>query len=365
VRKSGSPTPGQRIKSGVAVLISLVVLIGGGLYVGNKVYDRYMQWREEDDYIGQGEVEVIVTVPEGAGLTRVAQICQEQDVIKSATTFIRLANRMHDPIVQAGRYRMRTRLPAAVALDILLDPSNQVERSMVTIPEGRAIWLTLDRLVEATGLPRSDFEAALTAAQSDPSLIGLPSYSGGQAEGFLFPDTYEMPMQATSVLSRMTTRFGEIARELELEDRAAELGLTPYQVVIVASIVEAEVNREEDRPKAARVIYNRLARDMPLQVDTSVSYGLNMTGNVNPSQVELDTDTPYNTYLHHGLPPTPINSPGRAALNAALHPAEGDWLYWVTVDLNSGETRFATTYEEHLANVDLYRRWCSEHPEVC
>jgi UPF0755 protein len=104
---------------------------------------------------------------------------------------------------------------------------------------------------------------------------------------------------------------------------------------------------------------------MALQVDTSVSYGLGLVGNVNPSQSELDTDTPYNTYLHHGLPPTPINSPGRAALNAALHPAEGDWLYWVTVDLNSGETRFAATYEEHLANVDLLRQWCRNNPEVC
>ncbi|MDR1387544.1 MAG: endolytic transglycosylase MltG [Propionibacteriaceae bacterium] len=361
MRKSGSPTPGQRVKSGIAVLISLVVLIGGGLFVGRKVYDRYLEWRQEDDYIGLGEADIVITVPELAGLSEVAEICQANDVIKSATTFIRLANRRQNPIVQAGSYRMRTKLPAATALDILTDPSNQVDRDLTVIPEGWAIWQVVDRLTEISGLPRSDFEEALAQAASDPSLIGLPAYSGGQAEGFLFPDSYVLPTLASSMLSRMTTRFAEIARELELEDQAAELGLTPYEVVIVASLIEAEVRRDEDRPKVARAIYNRLDQDMRLQIDSAVNYGLHYTSNV-LSQAELDTDTPYNTYMHTGLPPTPIRSPGRAALIAALHPAEGDWLYWVAVDMDTGETRFAVTYEEHLANRELMSQWCDAHP---
>ncbi|HEY9293616.1 MAG TPA: endolytic transglycosylase MltG, partial [Microlunatus sp.] len=131
------------------------------------------------------------------------------------------------------------------------------------------------------------------------------------------------------------------------------------------SLIEAEVNRPADRPKAARVIYNRLAAGMPLQLDSTVHYAIGRRGKVTTTAQERANKSPYNTYVHKGLPPGPIGAPGKAALEAAANPAAGDWLYWVAVNPDSGETVFTKTKAEHDAAVARFQQWCRTHSGKC
>src|SRR5690606_16365559 len=166
------------------------------------------------------------------------------------------------------------------------------------------------------------------------------------------------------LLKRMVAEFNRGAKDIKLEDRASSLGLTPLELVTVASIVEREAGsaNPDDRARVARVIVNRLAQDMPLQMDSTVHYAVNDYATTTTTDEQRAVDSPYNTYKHKGLPPGPIAAPGRAALEAATSPAAGDWLYFVTVNLDTGETRFAVTYEEHEANVALFQQWCQANP---
>jgi UPF0755 protein len=363
--RSGAPTPGQRIKSAVAVLISLAVLGGGAAYVGIKGYAWYQDYQQAEDYIGDGDADIIVTVPSGATLTRIADILQSKDVIRDSETFLDVAEAKAKELevdqinVDEGRYQLRTHWPSATALEVLRDPENRIA-TMVTVPEGLRWNDIKPQLSKESGLTEHDFDVA--AAQ--PSKIDLPGYANGNVEGFLFPDTYELPTSAEEILKRMTHRYVEIAGELNLEARAAEMGLDARTIVIVASIIEAEVNIDDYRPMVARALYNRIATGMRLQIDSSLIYGLGLSGYLAITWDELhDASNLYNLYEHDGLPPTPISNPGRASLEAALYPADGDWLYWVTVDLESGETRFGATDEEHQANVEVMSAWCAEHPD--
>ena len=151
---------------------------------------------------------------------------------------------------------------------------------------------------------------------------------------------------AVDALQMMTEKFSEVAAGLDLESRARQLGLTPYQVVVIASLVEAETPLDSDRPKVVRVIFNRLAKGMPLQLDSTVNY-VRAERKLRLSLRDVQVESPYNTYQHKGLPPTPIDSPGEKALEAALSPAKGDWLYFVTID-KAGHSLFTSSYQEFL-----------------
>jgi len=218
-------------------------------------------------------------------------------------------------------------------------------------------------LAAQTGLAEADLDRAAGAA------IGLPDYAPG-VDGFLFPGDYTFPEgggadAAAALLREMTGRFAAAADTLGLEAGAAALGLTPLEVVTVASIVEAEVKSPDDQRKAARAIYNRLAGGTPLGVETAYRYGRLMATGVpyddGITLAEQQADTPYNVYRHPGLPASPIGNPGESALDAALHPADGDWIYWVTVDLDTWETVFTADYNEFLAAADRFYAWCDAH----
>jgi UPF0755 protein len=211
----------------------------------------------------------------------------------------------------------------------------------------------------------------LDEAVADSAQLGLPDYAQGQFEGYLFPDTYQIldgndDSVALDIVHRMIARFEEQAGELDLEARAAAIGRSPRDIVIVASIIEKEVNAEADRAKAARAIYNRLDQGIPLGVESAFRYGRLMADGT-PYEAEItaasqqDPDLPYNVYLNPGLPASAISNPGRAALEAALSPAEGDWLYWVTVDLETGETVFTDNEAEFAAASERFHQWCAEH----
>ncbi|MCI0686932.1 MAG: endolytic transglycosylase MltG, partial [Sporichthyaceae bacterium] len=185
----------------------------------------------------------------------------------------------------------------------------------------------------------------------------------GRSEGFLFPATYtiEPDTTAESLLGEMIGTFDQVASDIDLEGRAREVGLTPYQVVVVASIIQAEARHAEDFPKVARVIYNRLDRDMRLQMDSTVHYAVRKSGEVTTTAKDRQSSSRYNTYRYTGLPPGPINAPGEQALEAALSPADGGWLYFVTVNPDTGETKFAETAAEHARYVDELQAWLRDN----
>jgi UPF0755 protein len=176
--------------------------------------------------------------------------------------------------------------------------------------------------------------------------------------GFVFPATYELDRDVTAkdALAATVARFEQAAADVDLAAGAKRVGRTPYEVLVVASLVEAEAARPQDRPKMARAIYNRLAQGRRLQIDATVNYANRKSGHV-PTLAETRVRSPYNTYAVAGLPPGPINSPGEASLRAALEPAEGSWIFWTTFDLETGETKFATTEAQRAPHVAELRRW--------
>jgi len=302
------------------------------------------------DYPGPGTGQVVIEVVPGATASDIGQTLAANEVVASAEAFVSAAlNDDRSLGIQPGFYELQQRMSGDQALQLLLDPASRVETS-VTFPEGLRLGQTVDRLVEASALPRGDFEAQL----ADPKSLGLPAYARGSAEGFLFPATYTFDPDASAkdMLRAMVDRYLVAQQDLDLKRRAAEVGLTPRDAVTVASLVQAEVS-EEDFGKAARVVYNRLAAGMPLQFDSTVNYALE-SDDLTLTDDQLGVDSPYNTYLNPGLPPGPINSPGAAALEAALNPPEGDWVYFVAVAPGSDATRFTADYDEFLRFKDEF-----------
>ncbi|HWG94314.1 MAG TPA: endolytic transglycosylase MltG [Mycobacteriales bacterium] len=323
------------------VLLLVAALAGGAWYGGKRVLSAFA---DAPDYPGPGSGEVVVQIEPGQTAAAVATTLKEQDVIASRSAFLEVAN--PDPragSLQPGFYRLLRQMRAADAFELLLDPASRV-LGRVTIPEGYTVEQTLEALGKGTEIPLEEYQAAI----QDTAAIGLPEYARGNPEGFLFPATYDVEpdMTATDVLRMMTTRFQQAADSLGLEARAAELGITPYQAVIVGSLIERESRIDEELPKVSRVVYNRLEDGIPLGIDAAVLYGLGRTsGGLTAS--DLARDTPYENRRRAGLPPTPIASPGEAALTAALQPEDGPWLYYVLAD-RDGRHLFTDDYDEFL-----------------
>lgn len=356
---------GPRKKRGagcLAVLVSLAVLLA----IGGFVVVQGRAWLEDTlapppDYKGDGRGSVLVEVQQGDTSTQIAESLAKAGVVASGEAFTDAAR--EEPratLIQVGFYDMARRMSARSALDRMLDPESIVT-STVTVPEGFTVEETLGRIADDTDLKLR----ALQRAADRPKRLGLPGYAGGDLEGYLFPATYQLPPNttATQMLQMMVERFESSARRFDLERRAASVGVSPAEVVTVASIVQAEARRGEDFPKVARVVYNRLERGMLLQMDSTVHFAVGKTGEVATTDADRQVDSPYNTYLSEGLPPGPIQAPGDAALRAALDPAEGDWVYFVTVDIDTGETKFAATAGEHQQNVAELRDFCRQSPQ--
>lgn len=346
-----------KVRAAFAVLLSLGVLVGGGWVVYDRAQTAWMQYRTAEDYIGPGVDPVEVTIPKGATLAEISSILVDAGVVKTAKAFNReAAANAESKGIQAGRYNLKTQLPAKVALSMLLDPANIV-RNRMTLAEGKWLAQQYPVMAKASGLDVSAFEKAA----KDWKKLGVPTWAKNGLEGFLFPDTYELPDKPTakSVIGLTTAQFNVVAEQLELEDRAKALGYTPYEVLVMASIVEKEAGTiEEDRAKIARVFYNRLKQGMLLQSDATVAYANKITGRIFTTAAERKIDSPWNTYRFKGLPKGPITSPSRKAIEAALNPAEGEWLYFVVVNLDNGETVFSNTAAEHEAARGKLQQWC-------
>lgn len=323
------------------VLAVALVLLASLAYGGARAYDSAFGVA---DYAGTGTGSVIVQVKPGDSASDIGATLLSREVVRSVRAFTRAAaDEPRARSIQPGFYDLRLRMSGASALARLLDPAARV-RGRVTLPEGIPLSVVVDRLVRFTELTRADILAAL----QNPAVLGLPPYAGNHPEGFVFPATYDVEpgTGAVDALRMTTEKFAEVAAGLDLEARAAALGLTPYQVVIIASIIEDETAVDADRPKVARVVLNRLARGMPLQLDSTVNY-VRSQKKARLSLADIAVESPYNTYRNKGLPPTPIDSPGEKALEAALNPAAGGWLYFITVD-KAGNSLFTSDYQEFL-----------------
>lgn len=342
---STEPLPPSRNRRAPGRTVALVVLIGiiGALLVAGSVL--FVQGMAGDsDYPGPGSGEVTVVVQRGDSLRQIGERLQAADVVLTVDSF--LAAAQDDPkatTIGPGRYTLRKQMRGVDAVALMLDPKSRAQGRLL-IPEGLTLSETVKAASAATGIPEAEFDKALAAPQD----LSLPAWAKDQPEGFMFPATYDLAgdESATAVLRTLVERFDRAATDLDLVSRARALGLSPYEVLIVASLLEAEV-RPADFAKVARVVYNRLDADMPLQFDSTVAYATGAK-DLMLTDEQMNTDSPYNTYLNTGLPPTPINSPGEAALEAALTPAQGEWLYFVTVNPKTGETKFAKGYQRFL-----------------
>jgi UPF0755 protein len=345
----------------LAVFVALVVVVGGAFVVGTKGF-HYLKdhLAHSADYSGPGHGKVLFEVKKGESTSTIGRNLKSDGVVASVDAFIDASNN-HNTI-QVGFYQLKRKMSAAAAFKVLNNPHNIV-KDTVTIPEGLRAVDIVAVLADRTKYSAAQFDAAL----KDTAALGLPSYAKGDPEGYLFPSTYgfgpkEKPID---MLTDMVDRWKQAAAADHLVSGAEKAGRSPGEIMTIASLIQAE-GRGSDMPKISRVIYNRL--DGPgdkegtlgrLQIDATVNYALHRKGVVAVTTDDTKVDSPYNTYAHAGLPPGPINSPGDDAILAALHPATGDWYYYLTVNLATGETKFGKTYQDFLDFKDEYRQYCT------
>ncbi len=291
----------------------------------------------------RGETPVRVVIEEGENASSIGEKLHAEGVVTSATLFRILAwFQGRQGRFRAGHYLLYPGMRYGEVFSILeAGPNYQVR---LTIPEGLTVEQTAELAARATGMEAGEFLEA--AAAGDYQLEILPEEQKGNLEGLLFPKTYELPADiAPRELVEVLLRQFQVETAGLDWSRAERLGVTPYQVIIVASLIEREAALEEERPLVAAVIYNRLRLGMLLQIDATVQYALPEWKAVLTYE-DLKTPSPYNTYLHKGLPPAPICSPGLASIRAALEPADVDYLYYVAT--GGGGHFFTADYQEFL-----------------
>jgi UPF0755 protein len=335
------PSYGRRRLIVAAVGVAVIVVIVAVLLVG--VHAIRSIFGSASDYSGTGYGSVQVQIHPGDSLTAIGQELADAHVVASSEAFADAASsNSRASSIGPGFYKLRLHMSGASAVTLLLDPSSLLQ-ARVVVPEGRRLRDIIATLVQETTISQADLEAAA----KNPAALGVPSWGAGHPlEGFLFPATYNFPptTTATQALSAMVTRFNQEMTSIHLVAEAHTTGLSPYQVLTLASIIEREGRLQPDFPKIAEVFYNRLHQGMALQSDATLYYVLPPDHGPLTSS-DLHINSPYNTRINVGLPPTPIASPGETALLAALHPAHGPYLYFVTID-KAGHAGFATTLDE-------------------
>jgi UPF0755 protein len=292
--------------------------------------------------------ESYVTIAPGSSASTIARKLEAAGIVRSRYVF-HLVRWYRRGKLLAGVYRFDHPALALEVYDRIA--RGDVEAKILTVPEGASIYEIAARVEQAGLGDRKDF---LEAAVSQKALVADIDPSAPSLEGYLFPDTYRFPPKATAeqILATMVKRFRVVAAQLGLKENV-------HTVVTIASLVERETAVDDDRPLVASVFVNRLARKMPLGTDPAVIYGLQQAGLWRGAiyASDLKRDTPYNTYLHAGLPPGPVANPGLPSLRAALNPPQTNYLYFVAATINAqGHSLFAATLNEHNRNVAEYRR---------
>lgn len=361
----------RRRRGGWIALIVILALLGGAAagtwWVWTTYEDKIREvlgWEEPADYEeGLATGEAFLTIVPGDTGASISPKLYEAGVTKTPEAFYDylVAEALNPPFVP-GVFRLQQQMTSAAALTAILDPANKMENS-AQIREGLTVDQTIEILSASLGIPLADFQAAL----ADPGAYSVPVdqeivAAGGQPlEGWLFPATYTFDpgVTATQVIQTM------VDRAIVSLDAAGVPESERERILTIASIIQREARFEQDFYKVSRVIQNRLDQGMKLQMDSTAQYGYGEMhdGTVSTSGEALSDDNPWNTYVIDGLPVGPIANPGDLAIDAAMNPEDGPWLYFVTVNLDTGETIFTTNYDDHLAAVEQWQQWCSDNPD--
>lgn len=327
--------PLRRLAPWIALLIIFTPLVAGGLYV----YGKYEAKYHPADYAGPGTgPAVTVQVVSGQTASGLAPALVQLGVVASSRAFTNAAEASANPAgLEPGFFTLNHHMQASLAYTALLNPKNRIQTG-VTIPEGKRASQVILILAKYTKIPLKNFQQVI----DHPAQLGLPPYAMGKVEGYLYPATYAIQPQETAlqILAAMVARFNVEATQVNLPLAAAKVGLTPGQVITEASMAQAEGGSVSDFPKIAEVISNRLSIGMLLRFDSTVVYGLGRYA-TSATFAELAINTPYNTYMHAGLPIGPISNPGDAAIQAILNPDKGDLLFFLTV--SGGKSEFSHT----------------------
>ncbi|WP_397386180.1 endolytic transglycosylase MltG [Paenibacillus sp. VCA1] len=344
----------KAVKVVLAILIILLLVAGGGAYY---VWNGLQPAKASD-------TPVKFTIEPGMGTSKIAEVLYKNGLVKNDMIFKGyLKWKREGSHFQAGVYEAKPGTP----LDELIAKLNKgdvVKEEMVriTIPEGYTVEQIAKKVSEATGAPADDFlklanhpgEQAVAAFKDIPQNGKLKH----EAEGYLFPDTYDFKKGTSDaeMFHRMMEQMqGKLDGIPDLQEKLRDRGITLHEMLTIASLVEREVVVDKERPLVAGVIYNRLDKNMKLEIDATVQYAL-----AEPKErllyKDLKVESPYNTYLHEGLPPGPICSPSMASIEAALNPEASDYLYYVTKKDGSHEHLFAKTYQEHLKNIEKSKK---------
>jgi UPF0755 protein len=347
--------PEQKNKRSLVVLLvsifSLSSLVVGGLLVfPGAVWDLWNSVIARitvEDYAGPGRGTAIIVIEVGDKGEDVARKLLAADVIKSFDAIYRLMLES-ELVTYPGHYAFPKQIPGVEALELLVAGENRVYQT-VTIPEGYQIAQIVPLLAERLSLEVADLTSVIESKND--------LYPGPTLEGYLFPATYQFDpgVSAAQVIEAMLQKTEQVLGKLgiDIEDS--------LELMTLASIIQEEAKLESDFYKVSTVLNNRIDDGMLLQTDPTVKYYYE--DSIDSFQAGIaDTENPYNTYVYPGLPPGPISSPGELAIDAALNPAEGNYLFFVTINLATGETVFSETLREHERAVELYRQWLRDNP---
>jgi UPF0755 protein len=366
----GGKRSGGRSAAAFLMAFVLLAVLGGGAYLG---FTKIKGFFTAADYDGPGTGSVRVQIADGASLTEMGNTLVTSDVVKSTKAFVNAAEaNPQGKNIQSGTYNLRHQMSAKAAVTLMLDPQSRIVNG-VTIPEGKTALQVYAILSQKTGIPVKNF----TEAAKDPEALGVPGFWFNRTdhqkvtksiEGFLFPDTYEFPpgASAADILGTMVKHFMTVTENMDfIKTVETQRKISPYEALTVASLAQAEAGNAADLGKIARVAYNRLySGNFPcncLQFDVGINYYYQLTGRpTKPSKdmtkAELtDPKNPYRTDGKPGLTPTPINNPGQAALQGAMSPPAGPWLYFVAID-KQGHSAFATTLAEQNKNIAIAKK---------
>lgn len=322
-------------------------------------------------FYGSAHGHVTVTIPRGAGTSQVADILDRNGVISctfpSCTFLFELRAKLDGAKILAGTYHLQQDMSFSAALTALTTAPPPAKVSNLTVIPGET-RAHLSRLLHQQGVAGNYLAQTRRSPLLNPASYGAPAGTP-DLEGFLFPDTYQLrdPVTVSALVADQLRDFKRHFATVNLSYAKAH-HMSAYDVLIVASMVEGEAATEHDRPLIASVIYNRLRLGMPLQIDATVRYAVgNYSSPITTSQ--LHSSSPWNTYVHTGLPPTPINSPGLASIQAAAHPASTNFLYFVVKPCGNGEHAFASSYSQFLQEEQQYQAARSQNggrsPEHC
>lgn len=347
-----APKPNRRrnFLVGITSIFVVLGLIGTGGFLAFDSVSNFISRFQVEDYEGPGGEDVSIVIEAGDDGAAVARKMVEADIIKSFDAIYRDMLRT-DFVIYPGTYVFPSQIPGSKALELLIAGENRVTLS-TTIPEGYRISEIVPKLVADLQLNEADVYAAI-----DAIMDRLPS-EVLNAEGYLFPATYTFDpgVTANEVINAMVDRTEKALAKFDVSLKSS------FDIITLAALIQVEAGLHEDFFKVSRVFLNRLDIGMLLQSDATVSYGTGGT-TVTTTDAQRADDNPYNTYLHPGLPGGPISNPGELAIEAALRPADGEWLYFVTVNLKTGETVFSETLAEHEKAAQEFYAWLRANPE--